>query len=381
MQNKIEEQQNEWHIYSLLPNLELKESYGNDYLALVQKNDSRLTKILNDFPSFANILNGFKDDYNQKINPAVLIFKTDLPKTAFNTDSICAFRNLFAISTLFIGWVYLNNYNPISVKYSEVFDFYPLFFGNDGSCLTETPAMSDFRSNDAPFQAEPFRGVPIYQFNDVYFDKQIYYGLLNAWEKRYIEKNNSKKINLSKIFRSLEFAYHSLSMPHKNLSITDVGINLSLWISAFETLSYPKTGDVKREHIIGLLNKNPLIKSSFKNKEFKYEKYIKKVRTFVKVDILELICNKLYDARNKFLHGDNISGNILRVFNKKSLHNNLYYIAPIIYRYLLFSFLFENGFISIKKKTETEDYFWSMENTINNLYNEFILKLLSKIDI
>lgn len=97
-----------WQIGLILPNLKVGEDFETKYVSIVNFDDNRVQKIINENSSLAKILNGFLDDFNIKVKPSVLIFNADSPKEFKNIECFVDFRNLIAISVIILNWSLLN---------------------------------------------------------------------------------------------------------------------------------------------------------------------------------------------------------------------------------------------------------------------------------
>lgn len=206
------------------------------------------------------------------------------------------------------------------------------------------------------------------------YDREIYDCLLKIWNLKYSNQKRKNKTS-NRLFRSIEVAYHALSMPKKNqTSINDIGIQIALWVSAFEILAPSKTNAI--EKVFELLNDYPNYSIEFKSK-----KYIRRNKKKQKLSLIEKLYRKLYDSRNTFLHGNNIQKGILRTFKyKESQHNYINKFAPIVYRFALYSFLVKHKFFKYKKSEQNDCYSHAVID--NHNYDKFLKNIIKpKIDL
>ncbi|MEO8211225.1 MAG: hypothetical protein ABI840_11760 [bacterium] len=344
-----------WEIGFLLPNLKVNENFETEFISIVKLEDMRIKKMIDENIDLRKILHGFVNEHNKKISPSVLIYDSEAPRQYLNYECFVSFRNLIAISVIFKNWANLNPYNVLGPMFSDSFDFYPMKIEIDGSTSMDTPAILSIRTKNSEFIGTSFPGVPIFNFS-TNCDSEIYNALIKAWHQKYCEPGEKEK-NINTLFRSVEVAFHALSMPIKNqTSINDIGISISLWISAFEILAHPINGDVKVKHVKELLNL--------------YSHYSDELKTN---NLLNKLYVKLYDSRNDFLHGNDIPKGILKLFcNKENNHHNyINNVAPVLYRIALYSRLEQLKFLEPKING------LNINNIINNQYNYFLQKLLT----
>lgn len=363
-----------WQIRFILPNLKAGNDFETEYVSIVEFEDERVQKIIRENAYIAAILNGFIDDFRNKINPSILIVDINAPLQYRNIECLVNFRNIIAISVILLNWSNLNPYNVFGPLFSDSFDFYPISINLDGSSVIETPALTSLRSKESPFIATSIPGVPEFNMNILY-DKQVYNGLLKIWNLKYSGNNKHSKM-INKVFRSIEVAYHALSIPKKNQSsINDIGINICLWISALEILAHPKVKKVQITDVLNLLNSYPDFPTELNKKKY-IIRYSKKGQA-VKATLIEKLYKKLYDSRNIFLHGNNIPPGILKTFYRKVnyQHNNISNVAPILYRIALYSYLFQTKIIKKRTYKSYLDYFANSNGVVNNNYNEFLIKI------
>ena len=220
-----------WKIAFVLPNIKVGTSIETEFLALVDHDDERIAEIKTGQQNISRFLDGFIDDFNNPIKPSAMIYREDFPVNVISIDSMVAFRNIVAISTILINWSYdYTVVSPMGPLFSNNFDFYPITVQTDGSLITSNPAVLSFHSEDSPFIATPSREVP--RVNMGFCDSTLFKPLIQLWKNRY-ESDQDEDFITRKIIRSLEMAYYALSIPTKNeSSFNDIGLIISLWISA-----------------------------------------------------------------------------------------------------------------------------------------------------
>lgn len=361
-----------WRIINIIPNIKVNLSIGNKYIAIAPYDDPRIQELISEFPLYNVAFNGFIDDHNRKIYPPALIVSDEIPDSSLKVETIVAFRNIVAISSICLGWSHLNPYNVFAPLYSDTFDFYPIKFGIDGSFVTHTPATTALRSSKSPLIATTFRGVPVMNIVQTSLDKDIFAPLIEVWIKLFIHPRKNT-YNLVMLFRSLEAVYRALSMPRKNeATINDFGSLTGEWISAFEILAHPYKKNVRIEHVLSLLSDYPHKNTIMFGKRYK-DKVAGKKR---QLNLLEKLYVKLYSVRHDFLHGNKISQKILKILKNEGLHNNVFYISAPLYRIALYAFLFNMKVLKVKKINNATEYQFSFDCFTNYNYEKFFEQII-----
>lgn len=68
-----------WSIFFVLPNLGLRNQVGNENIAIVPHNDSRVIKITSSNPLAKSLIESFEDQFRRKAYPSVLIVNRNAP--------------------------------------------------------------------------------------------------------------------------------------------------------------------------------------------------------------------------------------------------------------------------------------------------------------
>lgn len=290
-------------------------------------------------------------------------------ESIWENEAIISFRNIVSISIMLRGWAEVRPGSfPISPLFSNTFDFYPIILGKNGGFFYSTPAVNDYHPKNASLIGMPNNYVPIKYFVTMY-DKAICDALITIWYQRFI-KPGRNSFNSRQIFRSIEVAYHALSVPIKNqTTIFDLGVTFILWVSAFEILLHPKKGDVGPKKVI-----TDLGTVHWGNKELNAKRYVVKIMK-KRVNLCQKLYNEIYMNRNDFIHGNKISSRKLHAFGNKNLQH-LWVFAPIIYRTALILYL-DKYFPNLIKKLVLSDK--SILRYMNNApYENCLMQLMNK---
>ena len=325
-----------WILIFALPDLNISESIGNENIAIVPHDDSRIIKITNNSVNAKALVNNFKDQFGRERHPSFLIINDTAPMHLRNIDAIVGFRNIIAISTIIEG----HEHNLIGTfvtlpLYSDYFDFYPITITKDNDAfLTQSPSVlgydrgrNKFSGQTSPSLADS-RNIRAERYNHL-FDQ-----LHKVWQRRYL-KNKQSEWSTRILFRSIEMAYQASAMPFKNHStIYDYGASASLWVSAFEILSHPKKGNANLLTVLNLLGKYEWLHKDLRRRSY----VIKYGGKRMHVNLSQKLYKELYDTRNAFLHGNPIAQNRLKPFGNKNAED-ITRFAPLLYKVALLKYL------------------------------------------
>lgn len=368
----------DWNVIYVLPNIQFDQTFETEHIALVPCKDERINKIRATLKEADKFLNSFIDDMNRKVEPTVLIVNANAPKKVFSVEALVAFRNIVALTIIFKGWSMLRykGSSSLSPLFSDFFNFYPVTLGKNGSILALTPALNSFRDASDPFIGMASSHISqVLNGGNLSFDEIIYNKLVEIWNYRYVDPALDEQ-RTRRIFRSMEMVYHALSVPNKNEATTyDYGLNISLWVSAFEILAHPYHSKVTQTKVLELLS-NYEWESRLLSLP-RYKAKISKNRSD-KVNLIQKAYKCIYDARNAFLHGNNINKNTL--YFRGNPKFPLWVLAPIIYRTALYSYLLKFKYIKTNKKWKDMLSYANavLDRVSQKEYEKFLLQIVNK---
>ena len=325
-----------WEFVFLLHNLQLKEAFECEFMAIVPNNDARIRKIAVDVPAVGSLMQNFTDQRGKQRYPCALLIRKDAPGSIKSLDAIVSFRNIFALSCLLYAWPRtVGTPNVFFPLWSDFFDFHPTSLtrdpkflhifssATDGACLPQ-----DFRGQVSPNlpNANHFRFQP---------DDEVRAPLLEVWKRAFTGADPLDWKTLVQ-FRSLEMAYQATSVPTNSRStIYDFGSRIALWIGAFEVLVHPggEKGRAGLKKVIDLLQEASWHDPRLKKPEHEIEIRGKGVH----VNLVQKLYDELYNARNAFMHGNPVSRSRLFCFCNEN-RPSLIEIAPLIYKVALSCF-------------------------------------------
>ncbi len=289
----------EWTILYALPNIRLSVAVENGDMVLAPQDDERIGSIVDKAPNARRYLASFTDAFGTQVRPPVLIVRPSAPKHNFDTDALGGFRDLIVASVVpYARAVFIRRGNIIAPVYSDNFSFYPWVLGKDDEhVLNDTPAatglhlVKEFRGLSSP-------GIFIQDVSEVSFDKPLIGALMKRWNQRY-SKRSASWSDVA-LFRSLNMANHAARVPgFREVTLYDYGRSVALWVSAMEILA--PLGN--RSGVSKLIDANEWV--SAKSNHRLYRIVFKNQAT--QVNLPTWLLNKMYRARNDFLHGNNIS--------------------------------------------------------------------------
>ena len=299
----------EWLPVFALPNLALDRAIETALVALVPPQDPRVTRLRDKHQAFDQFLGRFSDSFGVHFEPAVILLKADAPKMFFDIGALSSFRNLIAISAIVQNRA-LNMLQPHNhgAVFGEVFAFYPWMIDEEYQRLRiRTPALLGIHQVcKLKAQSSPALSRPKVTVSSL--DAPILQDLLRRWEHHYgAEKPDWRDV---KIFRSLNMAYHASLMPAlSDATFLDIGRLICLWVSALEILVHPGgTDKVNRRDVI-----NQIDNAKWERRVLKEKSYSSGGHGRVKRTLAAWLCDKLYNCRNDFLHGNPVDRNSIRL--------------------------------------------------------------------
>jgi len=325
-----------WIILFVLPDLCVSESIGDENIAIVPHDDSRVMEIVKQSPYAKAFVENFEDQLGRKHYPSFLISSAIAPPHLKNIDALVGFRNIVALTTIIKGHEHSLKSTFVSFPlYSDYFDFYPITISkDDDGFLTQSPSILGFddEHNNFTGQISPGLASPGHLTSDC--SGYLFDQLHKVWQKHYLKKRLPKWSSRA-LFRSFEMAYQASAMPFKNHStIYDYGASASLWVSAFEILSHPQKGNANLLTVLDLIEKYDWIHKDLKRRAYVIN-YRNKKR---KVNLSQKLYKELYDTRNLFLHGNPVKPNRLKPFKDKNAQS-ITRFAPLLYKVALLNYL------------------------------------------
>lgn len=322
----------DWMLIAAMPNISFQFTVESDYVAIVGENDDRYKAIATSTGPSSAILTKFSDAFGVPKSPSALLINKDAPKHLFASHPLIAFRNAAVLPELFTNRAMslVRNSGAFgSPTWSDSFDLYPWKPSkDDDGFINANPSLLGWHSDVPSFNpqtSELVSPTEIYSEND----KRLRESLLREWRFRF--QKNRTTFKATQLFRSLEVAYAASRVPNANeASFHDYGIALSLWVSAFEILSYKRGKGSGLSTVIEMLDR-----ATWESDELSKKKYVIKVANKdTDANLAQKLYAQLNNVRNDYMHGNPIRQKKLVCFQNPR-RAGLIYVAPLLYRVAL----------------------------------------------
>src|SRR4051794_31813769 len=116
----------EWFPVLALPNLNIREPIENDFVAIVDVKDPRMSKLRKEHAVVTTFVKKFRDQFGQRIDPAVLLVRYDAPNGCKTAEAVNGFRDLLSVSVIpYARARRLCRNRPDRLAFNTAFQFYP----------------------------------------------------------------------------------------------------------------------------------------------------------------------------------------------------------------------------------------------------------------
>jgi hypothetical protein len=362
----------EWVPVLALPNLDMRGAIECDHAAIVSPGDHRVEQLRKDYPKLNTFLSKFSGQFGEQVWPSLLLLHSNAPKSYYTAEACTAFRDILSLAVVpYARSSRLRFDKAHALAFTSTFQFYPWMLDKQyEEMVLVNPAnlhihmLSEFGGLSFPEQgcASIFEG-------DI--DLPIAKELLNRWVTRFSE--NAVEWKDKALFRSLNMANEAGRIPALAAGVFyDAGRQLALWVSAHEILAHPGgTGQSNFGTVSGLLEKVKWLDA-----KLAAATHTIPGKSPQQKQLATWICRKVYDARNDFLHGNEVDAAVLNL-NKKPVTD----FAACLFRLALTSFLDLNFNVAMPSKDDTEamGVFISQRMRFNNFQRAYENALLTAI--
>ncbi len=317
-----------------LPNIKLDEPVESQFFALAPHDDVRIRTLKRQHPEFRKFLNRFRDIHHERIYPPLILRHEDAPTDFQSGEAAASFRDILVASIVPYSWaknlIYANFRYRAST--SGYFWIHPWMIDrNFEHAIAFTPTTTSLHEASAVNGQSSPELIPIDVRRGDFDDP-----LLEALLERFYQRYGARKPSWANIalFRSLNIANQASRIPsNADATIFDFGRIISLWVSAFECLVHPgRHRGVTIREVYSLLENVPWL-----DKRGSHQRYLTRIgRSRSRRNLACWIYNKIYNARNAFLHGNPVTQSTLKI---QRSGRRLIYLAPPLYRLGLTSFL------------------------------------------
>jgi hypothetical protein len=322
-----------WMLIVVVPNLPLKTAKEFAPFAFVPNDDERLKEIRQTSKAAAALLNNFKNNFGRPCPPSALIMEKNAPDRFREWSVIVDLRNAFAIASICGGWQHkIGNLNVWWPLYSDYFDIYPFYPHSDGTGLVHLGQGLSSYDSAAKFIGQPHPDLPTgthWNF-DVTPDERLLPPLIQLWKQR--AERNRRDWKNEALFRSLAVAFRAARLAKgSDNQMFDLGIQLSLWVSAHECLIHPGNhGRAGLNAVWDLLAKRRWVDPELQIKSRMRYSRGKPDKTRP-LNYVQKLYFRLYRARNAFLHGNPVKRDLLFIGNTNS-DSVFIQVAPLVYQ-------------------------------------------------
>jgi hypothetical protein len=348
----------EWTWGYLLHNLDLngQDPFETEHVAIVSGTDPRARSIVENAPIGRQLLENFKDQQGNKINPSVLLYRADAPEWVKDVDALVGFRNAYAMACVIFGWQQsIGGQNVMYPLHSDYFDFHPATLGKDTDFIVGRSSAQRWFGQPSPFCGQNDPALPtIKDTLLIHPDDVLMPRFMETWRRCFANPVHAIDRDRA-LFRSLQIAYHASQTADDNKeSIYDHGTRLTLWVSAMEILAHPSVdgadGGADFGRVRSLLEQNCWLNDELNGQEYQFcwrkKKYC--------VNLVVKLSWDIYQARNAFLHGNPVTMTDLFPFQDHK-RPSLILLAPLVYKAALIGFLQLNR-LNDPSKLEEPDF-------------------------
>ena len=294
----------------MLPNFEVGGQTAIDvgYAAFVSVEDPRIQEINATVPKHRALIERLCEPFGDKRCPTILLLSPSAPPGFRTIEAMASIRNILSVAVIPLARSRHRSGQYLGpLPYSDLFEFYPWAINRefDGVFMITpgTSGLDDAEGLDKlNIQTAPEVGGPcVVDRRDI--DIPMFEALTVHWA-RVCRSRQKRAHSNDKVLRSLNMVYHASKLPAlQDTGVFDYGRLVALWVSAFEILAHPGTGNVSRWAVYALLEgaewRNP--KNRGRHFLLKDRKgYSRRARPCK-------VYERLYRMRNDFIHGNPVN--------------------------------------------------------------------------
>ena len=320
-------------------------------LMLLGSNDRRYQDLKEQNPVLKQYIESFRTPFGKKVNPSIIVRDESLGKV--DVSHLCAFRNAIAIAAVIGSRIcsYIRN-ETTGFYCTDLFDFHLVSVSSDGTDLiARTPFENSFCCNVNDFTGQTTPAVIYPESIQPAVDDKLMLALLNVIEKK--TRRSGEKSFKNRVIRSIEIAYYAMRSPFVTLGgRSDFGVQMSLWISAFEILANPHSANVRFSDVSAMIKAVP-----WRDKRLRVEnRAAMGTEQGKKASFPVQIYGRLYQTRNAYMHGNALRKGEYE-FHKRKGWGNLFFQVPALYRCFLMHALNSRNFGSTIQNSQEHDLY------------------------
>lgn len=323
-----------WLVLSVLPNLDLRFAVAAHHVAIAPAADPRVAELRAAHPNFEQFMSRFRNAHGRAVSPAVMLIDADAPGSRRAGEAMVGMRNALAVATVTrqtaLELLYPQGHR---ILFSDPFDFYPWNLDRDFDRMISITPASIALHQVGDFAGQPSPGSPVHTLDRIGVDPVLLSELLAHWDAAYGRPRPSAFDTA--LFRSLNMASAAMRMPATTgATIFDYGRQCGLWISAFEILAHHDAGRGRADlpAVFALLDRKRFHMRALNARRSRVTYRGQRLA----VPLPHKLYERLYRARNDFLHGNPVTRRSLRIAGSGRF---IGHVAPLLYRAALRNFL------------------------------------------
>ncbi len=317
-----------WVIVAILPNVSFDRDIISDPIAIVSPDHALLAELRRAQPGLDQVLFGFKDEFGRRRRISVLLRNSDWCD-GFSSEAISGFRDAVGLSSYLLGRAkVLTAPHNAKATWADFFEIYPWGVSPCGDYMRASTSALWGHELATKFNGQVAPALPSLRIQAWDIDRPLLSALIQAWRSFYVDGKEDHSGRA--LFRSMNMAFAAGRMPAgPEIGLYDVGRSIALWVSAFEILAHPGVGYVGRRQVVENIDKIVWCEERINKKKFLIKFSEGKKQTSLQANFPSYIMNKIYDARNAFLHGNQVDLATLELGRRKTL---LHSLAGPLYR-------------------------------------------------
>jgi len=296
-----------WNLDFIFPNLIPTKPLEIGPFCICAGTDSRLGSLA---PGALNatatqLLKKFAKVFGDAYIPGVLLTRDGAPRRYMRGEAVRDFRNSYALATIesAVALAMIATGSVWEPRFADHFLFGYYIPLKDGYVGTLDGIVQGVNDEVAKFRGQPSPQIALPEAFKPSVDPILLSRLMAAWRLRY--GNRRGNYQLRKLFRSLVVAFQASLFPSDGLtSISDVGLRIATWVSAFEVLFHPGA----RSKVNKKLVLDEIGTIDWPSPELNRRRYrLRCEGRPYRANFPQAIYDELYAARNKFLHGEKVT--------------------------------------------------------------------------
>ena len=224
----LDRDRNGWTAAIVLPNIALQERIEGNLAALAPHDDARVQALCRARPNLRRFLGKFTDAFGKRLQPAVLLVRSDAPRSIFNVEVLASFRDAIALSVVPRSRAFQITHGiNHRTNFSNAFWFYPWMLDrHNEDLIANTPGLLGVHEV-AAFKGQSAPEIPARVLSPTDIDQPLLAALLARRCPRYTSRQPEWSDRA--LFRSLNMANQAALLPAgSDTTFYDVGRSIAL---------------------------------------------------------------------------------------------------------------------------------------------------------